>query len=533
MLTTTGAFQNRYTFTIVNHPGGFEAQLPLIHANAVAVINYLFDFISWNGTLDFYVRFGEPFMFGHNGSGLLPAYGGVALDGNTFAASEAFTGIDANGSDGDLGAWLLPNADGTLTNYGVPLSFDPSPDPYAIYSPPEGTHDFFSIYLHEVMHGLGFWSVAQHGSQFGASTFDALIRENNGVFEFVGAEVNALLGQNLRLAASGSRDHYGGIALDLPGYPSIERGLMFEFGNYDQNRWHLGQLELAVLADLGWTVANRSELSIVELPDQSPNLFGNADANVLFGDHQNNTLHGLGGDDVLHGNRGDDILIGGPGNDLLDGGAGLDTAIIASLMFASSWRLVNGNLVINSADGSDTLVSIERIQFNDWAADASLKDSAAAVLQIWQFLSGSTPDEASFNSAFRLLAGMNGMMGTANGWNGYATSLADSNFAPEFASKYKNLDVTSFIDAVTTEVFGHAVNTQAVLNSFEIYKSYFSANFVTADPTGEIRAKGYFIGDMLHQASDINYGKYNQAAEVFLAGLANGTVQYGHDLFVA
>jgi hypothetical protein len=230
---------------------------------------------------------------------------------------------------------------------------------------------------------------------------------------------------------------------------------------------------------------------------------------------------------------GDDVIWPKGGNDWIDGGPGFDTVVISDFLFNSTWKLVDGNLVINSADGSDTLISIERIQFNDWTADGSLKDSAAAILQIWQFLSGSTPDEASFNSAFRLLAGMNGMMGTANGWNGYATSLADSNFAPEFTTNYKNLDVNSFINAVTTEVFGHAVNTEAVRNSFEIYKNYFAGQFAATDPTGEIRAKGYFIGDMLHQASDINYGKYNAAAEVFLVGLANSSAQYGQDLFFA
>ena len=71
MSTTTGNFHNQYTFGIVDHSGGYDAQLPSIQTNAVAVINYLSDFISWNGTLDFYVRFGSPFMFGHDGTGLL------------------------------------------------------------------------------------------------------------------------------------------------------------------------------------------------------------------------------------------------------------------------------------------------------------------------------------------------------------------------------------------------------------------------------------------------------------------------------
>jgi hypothetical protein len=251
----------------------------------------------------------------------------------------------------------------------------------------------------------------------------------------------------------------------------------------------------------------------------------------VHGSAQSDVIQLREGNEKAFGGDGNDTIIGMAGDDWIDGGPGFDTAVMNDNFFNSNWKLVNGNLVINSADGSDTLISIERIQFNDWVADGSLKDSAAAILQIWQFLSGNTPDEASFNSAFRLLAGMNGMMGTANGWNGYATSLADSNFAPEFTAKYKSLDTNSFINAVTTEVFGHAVNTEAVRNSFEIYKDYFASQFSATDPTGTDRAMGYFIGDMLHQASDINFGKYNAAAEVFLVGLANGSGNYGQDLF--
>jgi len=34
-MLTTGNFQNQYTFTIVDNPGGYDAQLPLIQTNAV------------------------------------------------------------------------------------------------------------------------------------------------------------------------------------------------------------------------------------------------------------------------------------------------------------------------------------------------------------------------------------------------------------------------------------------------------------------------------------------------------------------
>ncbi|WP_422370989.1 calcium-binding protein [Hoeflea sp.] len=367
MSTTSGYFQNSYTFTISGSTAGFEAYFAAIESNAIAAINHLSDYISWAGTLDFTVQFGSPTQFGHNGTGLLPAYGGVGDDDRTFAQSEAITGVDANGGDYDLGAYILPNSNGTLTNYGIPLNFDPSPDATEIHSPPPGTHDFFSIFLHETLHGMGFWSVAQHGPEYGQSTFDTLTEEVGGNWFFNGANVQALLGRPLPLALSGSRDHYSGTTSTLDGFPSIDRGSVFHVGNYEGNRWHLGQVELAVLADLGWTVANQSSLPVVELPDSAPNLTATAGLPSLYGDHQNNVMQGNsvanslvgnGGADTLNGNGGNDMLYGGLGADAMDGGADFDYARYDNAASAVAVYLANDRPNSGEAAG-DTFANIE------------------------------------------------------------------------------------------------------------------------------------------------------------------------------
>lgn len=87
------------------------------------------------------------------------------------------------------------------------------------------------------------------------------------------------------------------------------------------------------------------------------NVLGSAFADALVGSSAANTLEGLGGDDFLDG---------GAGNDFLDGGAGNDTALMrvasnaATLTFSG-----NGDLVAQSAQGTDTLRSIETLQFTD------------------------------------------------------------------------------------------------------------------------------------------------------------------------
>ena len=266
---TAGHFSNQYTFEIENDPGTYVTENALMTTNAEAVIQYLSNYIEWKGTLDFVLRFTDSDRFG-GGLGLLPSVGGRAEDGHTWSASEAFSGIDANGESADLGAWLAPNADGSLTNYGEPLSIDPAPDPYSDYTPPPGTHDFFSIYLHEVIHSMGVWSDAQYGD-YPPTTFDTYMTVFSSHSEFTGAKVNQLIGQNLKFAVdTTNRDHYGATLAENQQQLDVTRGLMSEYGNYEQNRWHFGQLDLTILEDLGWTVANKSSLDLVEQPVGAP-----------------------------------------------------------------------------------------------------------------------------------------------------------------------------------------------------------------------------------------------------------------------
>lgn len=269
--TQDSFFINDFTFMIAGDSLPYASYFEPISSIALEVIEYISDYVSWDGVLDFVVYFDGPVNFGPGGifsypagDGLLPAYGGIASNGRTLAQQEALTGGDENGLDFDLGLYLLPNVDGTLTNYGFPLFFDYTPDAYSDSHIPPETHDFFSIFLHEVLHGLGFWSTAQHDG-FGSSAFDDLTVQRDGQYYFEGDAVLDLLGQGLPLSIDGSRDHY---AQNINGFSPIDRGAMYEFGNYEQNRWHLGQVELTVLSDLGYIVANIDTLPLVEQSDQ-------------------------------------------------------------------------------------------------------------------------------------------------------------------------------------------------------------------------------------------------------------------------
>ena len=165
---------------------------------------------------------------------------------------------------------------------------------------------------------------------------------------------------------------------------------------------------------------------------------------------------------------------------------------------------------------------------------ASAKDTTGAILSIFQIMTGTVLDSASLSSEVQLISGLNSSLNTAFGWEAIGASLADSPFSTQYASLYKNLPDTSFITNVYSEVFGStpgAVTLQALQNELTILKNYYAGATDANDPTGINRAHGNFIADMLHQASDIKFGKYYAASVVFMKDAAAGTAAYGGSLF--
>jgi Ca2+-binding RTX toxin-like protein len=90
---------------------------------------------------------------------------------------------------------------------------------------------------------------------------------------------------------------------------------------------------------------------------------GNALANVITGNELGNELGGLDGDDTLSGQAGNDTLIGGAGNDALNGGLGVNTAIFSG--GRAAYTIGGAGTGVSGPEGSDTLSSIERLQFSD------------------------------------------------------------------------------------------------------------------------------------------------------------------------
>ncbi len=110
------------------------------------------------------------------------------------------------------------------------------------------------------------------------------------------------------------------------------------------------------------------------------------------------TRYGGAGNDVLSGNAGHDRLIGQGGNDRLEGGAGLDTAVYAGARagFTVTRGAASATVVDRGgAEGTDTLVSVERLQFADGAIalDVGADGIAGKAYRIYKAAFARTPDE--------------------------------------------------------------------------------------------------------------------------------------------
>ncbi|RZJ47492.1 MAG: matrixin family metalloprotease [Brevundimonas sp.] len=101
---------------------------------------------------------------------------------------------------------------------------------------------------------------------------------------------------------------------------------------------------------------------------------GTGGNDVLVGSGSDDQMYAYGGDDVvigdagadiIHAGAGNDAIIGGVGNDTIDGGDGTDTAIFAGSFSAYSVTTTNGVITVTGPDGTDTLVNVERLAFDD------------------------------------------------------------------------------------------------------------------------------------------------------------------------
>lgn len=355
----------------------------LIDIDMRYVMQYLDRFIDWKGALEVRVNIKTheelKSEVGWDFDGISPATEmSWFANGSSLSKSnliEALTGEDKNGAQPDAGFTIYLGKDGTIRNYGAPVWLDPNPVFQSSPVIPGGSHDFVSIALHEILHTLAF-----DQADFATSTLGSKVTLKDGVYYFAGEATVALLGQPLALDAVG---HV--ISALTPQY--AQSGMMSDVGHYEQNRWDIGRIELAVMQDLGFDVhLPLHGLSYTDLNDQQPLISGTSGADVLYGDFRDNSMYGFAGNDRFEG---------GAGNDYIDGGAGLDTALYAGNAASFDVAVASGAIKVSDksgVEGIDSLVNIERIQFADGARAFDIDGSAGQAFRIYQAAFDRAPD---------------------------------------------------------------------------------------------------------------------------------------------
>lgn len=340
---------SKYTFELRDSANLLSDQVKAdIDRCAKFAISNIARYVDWIGTVDFIVDVKPASsLTWSDADGLMPAFGQIEWDGKGWTNQtliEITTGVDLNSSLPDAGCTLFLAKDGTPKNYGESLWFDPAPSFDVTPRIPAGKQDFIGIYIHEVFHCFGFYGAT--------SQWQSLVQTVGTNQYFVGSKTRSLLGQNLILSPSYGdgtpSDHYGNTASSDQ---LIKRGLMFQWGNYNQNRLDIGRLDLAVLEDLGVRIRTYDGLPVTELDDASPNLVGAIGSERLFGDYQNNRI------------------TVSSGNEIVDGGEGTDTVVFTGSYNQYSFSK-NGNFYtvtdgVGNRDGIDTLANIEFAKFSD------------------------------------------------------------------------------------------------------------------------------------------------------------------------
>ena len=275
-----------------------------------------------------------------------------------------------------------------------------------------------------------------------------------------------------------NRDHYG---LNKSENSLIDRGVMFEFGNYEQNRFHLGKIDLAILSDLGYTVANSETLSLTE---QKDSLITGGIVSIKPGLPANveNISESVG-----------NIFSSTDGPNIFDGSKGINTVKLG-IATNNATVSISATGVVSITDrtgsgGTDTLTDIEVWQFNDRTFNA-LDFTGGLNLSNEQFKALAEMYVAYFNRA-----------PDAEGLFFWADQLSESLNMKQIAERFFDQDETRAIytdpsntDAFVTAVYDNVLGRTPDEGGFAFWKARLAEGDVT---------QGAFVLTIINSAKNI------------------------------
>ncbi|MDV7338062.1 hypothetical protein RYZ26_00545 [Terasakiella sp. A23] len=179
--------------------------------------------------------------------------------------------------------------------------------------------------------------------------------------------------------ASSTPEETAEVAEVVPEEADVLAGTAFEKGEKEDLLLEEGQKQLNHVQEATLTIPDMEETPI-ETPidiiaieglireggNKKDYLSGSWESDLIMGGAGRDNLFGWDGDDVLIGGAGNDRIEGGGGDDLIIGGTGKDTAFYWGWADEFVFDLEKGTITDLLDDyGTDTLVSVEKIQFID------------------------------------------------------------------------------------------------------------------------------------------------------------------------
>ena len=131
------------------------------------------------------------------------------------------------------------------------------------------------------------------------------------------------------------------------------------------------------------------------------NLILNNQGQALFqlglGSGTNNVITGSTGNDTFVGYGGNDVFVLTGSFNVVEGGSGFEQAVINAPIEGATVGVSGNTVVVNSGAGQDTLINVERVQFNDGVLAFDIQGNAGNAYRLYQAAFDRTPDIAGLS----------------------------------------------------------------------------------------------------------------------------------------
>jgi peptidyl-prolyl cis-trans isomerase A (cyclophilin A)/peptidyl-prolyl cis-trans isomerase B (cyclophilin B) len=215
---------------------------------------------------------------------------------------------------------------------------------------------------------------------------------------------------------------------------------------------------------------------------------------------------------AILGTTGNDLIVGTTGNDTIDGGAGIDTMTFSGVKANYKVTQTGGAATVNSnADGSDSLINVERLKFTDGNLALDLganQSSGQTVLLLGAILPGKLALDVSKQA----------LLGSVIG-------LFDSGFTmADLSGALLRLDIWSILTGQSVKPASRTLAEDTVIVKYLLGNVYgLVPDDVTVRANADVMHSEAFQGAWLAQLALSNAGQNH----IGLVGLANTGIAYG------